>query len=125
LKETTCLDWPLRSFSLKEVKRAILGEVRVAPTSETLSVIERIEREFARLNARIGKIFPDLYGKIFPYEPREYQSYNTLDRKRCTKTPGILTKDWQEFFLLREEESRLDAAGDNVPMDARPRAGGV
>ncbi|WP_244437744.1 hypothetical protein [Hyphomicrobium denitrificans] len=34
LKGTTCLNWPVKSFSLKEAKRAILGEAPVAPTFE-------------------------------------------------------------------------------------------
>ena len=35
LKETPCLNWPVKSFSLKEAKRAVLGETLVAATSES------------------------------------------------------------------------------------------
>jgi hypothetical protein len=34
LKDTTCLNWPVKSFSLKEAKRAFLGETPALPTSE-------------------------------------------------------------------------------------------
>jgi hypothetical protein len=34
LKDTTCLNWPVKSFSLKEAKRAFLGETPAVPTSE-------------------------------------------------------------------------------------------
>lgn len=34
LKDTTCLNWPVKSFSLKEAKHAFLGEAPALPTSE-------------------------------------------------------------------------------------------
>ncbi|MBN9289643.1 MAG: hypothetical protein J0H36_00625, partial [Hyphomicrobium denitrificans] len=34
VRDTTCLDWPEKSFSLKEAKRALLGEAPPLPASE-------------------------------------------------------------------------------------------
>jgi hypothetical protein len=33
-KDTVCPNWPLKSFSLKEAKRALLGETPPAPTAD-------------------------------------------------------------------------------------------
>ena len=70
LKETTCSNWPVKSFSLKEAKRAILGETPVASTSDS------------------QKLTPQVPAAVSPATNAAPTPYNTLSTA------------WQKFLAI-------------------------